>query len=171
MKCFAVVCVAIVFGSVLESASAIYYPPAQTPYYPSGPPIQVEDIGSGYSFLCDLVPAIDCDAIIRSLPAYSTKSDVASILSQLAATLTLPGYGGNLSQNPLQGSQITLSRLGGGYAFVCQLVPSVDCDGILQQLPAYATEGDAAAILAYLLAQLRFPGGAPPQNLNFQYSY
>lgn len=175
MKSLSVVFVAITLACVLESSSANYIYPGY-PNAGAGPPIQVEEVGSGFSFFCNLIPAIDCDEIIRSLPPYATKGDIASILAQLAATLTFPNAGGILSQNPLQGpSQITLDRLGGGYSFACRLVPAINCEALLKRLPANANESDAAAELAYLLAQLRFPAstasGAPVTNWNYRYLY
>lgn len=119
--------------------------------------LRLEDLGGGYMFLCDLIPSIDCNSILNYLPHGSTASDAAAIIALLASNLRTPGLGGVVSQNPVARKNLSLTRIGEGYAFACDLIPGIDCDAIIQNLPPCATEGEAAAEVARHLAALKLP--------------
>lgn len=162
MKFTAALFVAIAFSCAFESVSATFYGPATSPagfYGPApSPAIEVEQLGRGFVFLCEVIPALSCVDIVYSLPPQSSLSQAAAAISQVASTMILPNVGGFPSQNPASRSRVYVENLGYGYAFACALIPAIDCDAIIQQLPPNANESDAGSEIARQLAALRLPG-------------
>lgn len=157
------------FGSAVPT----YGPPIPFGYvgpaYVPSNPIQFEDLGRGFAFLCDLIPALYCDAVLQSLPPNASPGDAAAAIAKVASNLRPRNAGGVYSQAPVPRNLLRADQLSGSYAFVCDLIPSVDCDEIIQRLPPDADESTAAAVLASTLASLRFPDGvyAPPYYRNY----
>lgn len=139
--------VAVALGCVSESSSV---------FGPS-PRIREEQLGRGIMFLCGLWPTVYCDGILASLPPGATNTDAAAAIFNVVTHLKRPENGGVLSQKPIPRNRITPDALGDGYDLICRSIPALDCRGIIQRLPPYATESDAASAILQRYASFRLP--------------
>lgn len=165
MKFFATFFIATLLGCALESVSATF----GRPIYVDRPsrPISLEDLGRGYEFACALIPSVSCTDILESLPPQATLAQAAAELSKAISILRPPGAGGVYSQNPVPRSRLSKEELGDSYAFVCTLIPAINCDEIIRRLPPNADESYAAAVIAGEIAALRIPGPVQYEPFNY----